>query len=754
MYSLYIDQREIAELEKLDFTLSYDSSLLQSIDKLTSQVVTLTLPSTSLTDDIFEWAREPHPYNRFHAEEHTGTLYYNAELLFEGQLRLLSVVREDGSTSYKISITREKPTWASNASASSMAKIESDFSSALTIEGIKSSWSEEDGVRFMPIHRDSYDEVWSSSSNENVRRIRTIDDYHPFLHAATALRSIFSASGYTLVSDFVDGDEFDSLYVSGAYASVDGDAAREQMNFLVKRGEAGTSTAGIDGRVYITGGVASNSVGYMVSLDTLESDDECFSTNGCMTSVDGVPAFVPLSSTDVGFVYRLCYTTDYRILTRERLRGFDTFYLAGEPEIEVELVNNFADKRGELRGSYQYLLLVFDHISGDKYQILDGNSDVVATIDGRSGTFTTPSEIVGEYTLYRGDSDGWIGSYSGDWALYDGYVTEEGELELDLTIRSAPVSCSPTSPVLFTPIYAGGANPGMSFTLQGESSISPYFAGYPGYGSQLSFEDVGGGESTQMQFITSLQQIFNLMIYTDPLRKRVYIEPYDSIAGDGQEWDWSSKLSGNNLAIYDRALSVKEEQSRGYQLHDGYTLRLELEEDEVFGRADWLIDSSAAESGSNTYLNPLYSPSCCDEDGVLIVGDRDDLELVDSYDFSPRVAYQLSGSLSDGSPRLAFHSPEDGMGLCFEDRDGVSGLYSRFYAGEAEHQSSCRVAQVELGITPYEAAELLSPREGSPSVLSLFRITISGEQHTARMLSMEGYNPENGTATFTFLLLN
>ncbi|MFQ7503240.1 MAG: hypothetical protein ACLRMJ_09330 [Alistipes finegoldii] len=95
-----------------------------------------------------------------------------------------------------------------------------------------------------------------------------MDDYHPFLHVATLVETIFGEAGYRIESRFMESDLFRSLYMSGAYASRDTAALAARMGFFARRLSSATAKADYSGRVAANPNTALNSVGNIVETAT------------------------------------------------------------------------------------------------------------------------------------------------------------------------------------------------------------------------------------------------------------------------------------------------------------------------------------------------------------------------------------------------------------------------------------------------------------------------------------------------------
>ena len=55
-------------------------------------------------------------------------------------------------------------------------------------------------MKFFPIRRDEYPQRNSPTDLLPAQRLLTVDDYHPFLHVATLVETIFGEAGYRIES--------------------------------------------------------------------------------------------------------------------------------------------------------------------------------------------------------------------------------------------------------------------------------------------------------------------------------------------------------------------------------------------------------------------------------------------------------------------------------------------------------------------------------------------------------------------------
>ncbi len=298
-------------------------------------------------------------------------------------------------------------------------------------------------------------------------------------------------------------------------------------------------------------------------------------------------------------------------------------------------------------------------------------------------------------------------------------------------------------------MYIQGAETGMAFTLKADTMVTPYFAAYPGYGDVVDYHDVSQHELYQGDVVEALQHLFNLRYYTDTEARRLYIDPLDSIYDTSSVWDWSDRIiTDRGFYFSDCGVDVARERLWGYQDGDGAISRSSPD----FGEWSYTLGNYVSTNRSQSLLNPIFSPSLNDEDdGVLLVGDRDDSTIVNSLEFSPRVVYYM-GLDDDGDPRVVFHSAEEGVSLCFEDRDGLTGL-NQYYTSQIESEERSQYVTLYMSLSPFDLVGLYSPLDGRASVLSTFKLYIDGEWNNMRIESIEEYSVVDGVAKMKFLIL-
>lgn len=595
----------------------YDAARLSDPEACrTGRRLECRIPATPRNDRLLGSPLDPHAAVRFNDEPHEAAVTAQGAVLLTGRVRLLSSSEEE----YTIEIRDGGAGWAENTARRMFNTLGIDYAGHLTPTEICAGWRDASPVKFFPIHRDEYPRRNGSSDLMPAERILSPDDYHPFLRIAPLVERMFHEAGYALRSRFFESDFFRSLYMSGAYASHDTTAAAGRMGFQARRRGDTQAEANEAGKVDANPASVLHSVGNIVDTATPQSPDAegkpidgLYNNGGCFgTDDDGRIRFSPPTETTVGFEFFLRYTTGHRIASRTRLEGFDTIYLGPGSEVAFTLANRYEDRRGAVTPGYAYRAVVFDHREGAQYRLtgrIDGTPDTVwGTFDTRSAAVTAPPGDFADERLEVLGSDGWK-PYDGDWALYAGYIGEEGETTVEIRVRTASERVSPAQPRYFDQIYFAGAAPGTPITVHRECSLRPLFLPGPGFGSSLSFTDVAQVEIRQIELLEALAHLFNLRFYSEEGRKVVWVEPEEEFLGAGPEADWSDRTDFSQpVEMEDLALELHEERTWCYREGDGAVRRADAETGETLGSWSVRIDSQAALVGPETRRNPLFAP--------------------------------------------------------------------------------------------------------------------------------------------------
>ncbi len=770
-------------IEGTSVALDFDAAALGDVESgREGLTLKMTLPATPVNDALFLSADDAHPAQLFNSTWHEAVVTADDATLFVGTAYLLESETADGVGRYRIALRGGATQWAKLTAARMFNTIDIDYADVLTPSTIARSWEDDSPVKFFPVHRDQYPIETASVGLLPPEKILSTMDYHPFISVERVIRAIFEQAGYTVESRFFSSEYFRSIYMSGAFSSTDTESQRRRMDFLAKRTADTTATANPYGRVYITPYMLANSVGNFVNTASPMNDTECYNNGGCFLIENNVATFRPPVAVAVSFEYRVKYITDYVIDSRKRLRGFDSIYFDSGIKCQYQIANRFVDRRPMLRPNFSYRAVMFGYGEGDIYQIfveLENSKQLIASFSSRSAIAVTPNAtVVKRAELYckKSGTKEFVLCQE-DWAMYDGYITERGQTEVEISVRTPAENITPTSPKRFGTMYIEGAEEGMSFTLSHNSRLRPLFSASPGYGSIVRFADVAQHQIRQNVLIDALRQMFNLRIVTDERARKVRIEPADMLYDPTRMFDWSDKVvAGEPVTFVDAAREAHERITLCYAEGDAAVTRFNAETATPLGEWSFDVGSYVAIEGEQRLSNPLFAPTVnCGNlyanaplAQIMQVGDRDAL-TGDDVNFSPRIViyYGMAELPPDQNwgfpyndreyPLAAFCFEADDysapFSLCFGDTVGVKGLHT-YYDSDMERLSRRRRVTLSLRLSPSDFEALFTLGGEFADICSHFLFTLEGEKILCTLERIEGYDPAKESTRCTFLITN
>lgn len=747
----------------------YDASKLHSVAQWRKgDEVVVGVASTTESDAVLGYAFDLQRGSSFNDALHSAKIEVDGVTLIEGKATLLSTSEHDGKRSYRLSVRSGGSDWADMAASTQLSESSVECSMSITPYDVEQSWSGEQAVRFLPLQRDSYP-VPHDSGLWGEQRVLLPTDYHPFLSVRHILRSIADVAGYRLESRWLESDIAGRLMMSGAYAQLRGEVAERAMGFKAYRSTTSTTEANGDGCVFVCNPQSGNNIGAIVdTVDTTATDDDenafvdAYANSGALKFVNSSPLFTPTREVSVAYEYRVKYRTDYRITSPKYLTGFDHLYLGLGCDVELKLENPFQDQSQMLEPNIAYKLFIFDYDPTTEYMLVD-----IGTVSGPVFEFRNPANGPKRTRLCaKPKGASYFMNYSGEWAIYNGYVEECGSRDVELVVRTPYVHYSAGSVERFNSLMFYGAEPGQKLALYSGCSVKALFSGTVGYGSTVEFSDVANHKISQQALLEAVAQMFNLCIYSHEPSKTLYIEPYDDFFS-GSVVDWRDRQLRDEWSIVEGAPECFERVRLSYAGSDGVVSRENDISDKEFGLWERSYGGYGTKQGVDSRKNPLFLPTLSltgfvgstPSAEVLTVGDRDEISSSDYVE--PRVilynglcplpegenwiAYTSSTSYPHGS----FHSPQADYTLCFEDRDGLEGLH-RYYDREMDEMTLRGELRCKLYLPMHEYVALFDPHNSACSIRSRFRLKIEGVSALYTLRAVENYDPERGVATALF----
>jgi hypothetical protein len=742
----------------------------------------LTLPATSKNRVLFGSSCDLYAVERFNMEHHTACLEKDGVQILKGTAYLLSTsVTNSVAQSYSIRIKEGGAEWIEPLVHGELSDLEIPFSGSLNLACITNSWNEGDAVRFLLIYRGNYLLHYSTDAILPVERVLLTDDYHPFISIAEMVRAMFAKSGYTVHSSLLDSEFGRSLFMSGDYARTDSTKAKEKCDFFARRSTTTTTTADYTGRVYASKAFAMHTVGPIVDTADPNATDEngkkmsdTFCINDSFQKVGaGNIGFTPIMSVKAGFILHLEYSTEYKIISREKFCGFDTIDGLYSEKVRVQLANNCKDFRDNTSPKSQYRVLVFDHTNNREYQLVgvfdNGEESILGSWSSRSAIVTMPATQVATHRLLYRDSNSsnWT-PYTEDWAIYAGYIEERGMLDVEMDFRIAPRDVAAGETLVLDKFWFGGADPGMKLTLRTGTTLRPYFTSIPGYNEHIEYRDIAPRNIRQIDLLTALGEMFNLAFYTDRQRKELYIEPLERLYDEEVEIDWSSRIDHlGEMVISDSGIDVPQITVFTYIDADLATHKLNLENDTIFGRWSFRNPLYGTKDSTKSIGNKLFTTTLnisniigsAPSASILQVGDVGNAENNLETAFTPRiVSYKGMRNLPQGEswgaayrldkyPYATF--VDEQTNLCFDDHNGIDGLH-HYHLPTLLRQRDCRKVTLDLYLTTAEIATLFTADGPKSSLRTKFRFNIQGESLLFRLAKVERWDTESNLVRCTF----
>ena len=784
MVTLWIDGKQCDVEQIPTIPIGFDAANLSNVEGARSgRSVELILPTTPNNDSLFGASRDLYATERFNMEHHTARIEKDGVQIFEGTAYLLAttVNRELGG-SYKIRLSEGGAEWIDSLVYGHLSDLHIPFSKKLNLSAIESSWDGEQAVRFLPVYRGGYLPHTSSFSALPTERALLTDDYHPFISIAEMVRAMFAESGYELRSNFFDSEFGRSLYMSGDYSHTNNATAKAKCDFFARRAVAGSASADFAGRVYASTAFAEHTIGPIVDTANPEAIDgngdvmsDTFSLNNSFSKNGaGNICFTPKISVKAGFLLHLEYSTEYKIMSRNRFVGFDVVEGLNGARVEIALANTCQDFREKTAPDMQYRVVVFDHVADRQYLLSAIQEDrTIVTLKSwaaRSALVTTPATQLTTLNLYYRDSteESWQ-RYKEDWAMYAGYIEESGMVDVEMDFRIAPQDVSAGESLVLDKFWFGGADAGMKIIVGTGTSLRPYFTNVPGYNSNLEFKDVAPRNIRQVELLDALGEMFNLVFYTDRTRKEVHIEPLEAMYEDGEVVDWNSRidlLSG--VVISDLGMDMPQDFVLTYLNTDRASNSFNNEHNTTLGRWSMRNPLYGTKRATRTLGNKLFTTTlnisntlgCAPSASILQVGDVDSDDDKELCSFTPRiVCYNGLRNLPDGeswgaTSRLGYYPyaaflDEDSVNLCFEERNGIEGL-NRYYRPMLLRQCDGQLITINLFLSTAEIASLFTSDGTKPSLRSLFRFNILGESSLFRLAKVEQWDTEKNVVQCSF----
>lgn len=780
MIRLFIDNHEADVDSSSEISISLSMASLTSTSwGHASYSKSITIPATPLNRRLMGDCEQPLAAQMFNHSLHTGRVEVDGCVIIEGTI-YLTASRLGPEGYYRFNIVGNAREWIKTA-LEGISSLLPESSFSYDEESIRNGLLEEGEslVRFFPVER-------RGVAVSAVRHNRLLpEDYHPFVNIGLLLRAIFAKAGYAVESEFMDSEFFRSLYMSGRWSEQDFQGWVDDMDFYaLLTSSSVVAEADEFGRVYADPLANGSTVGNLVSLP----DGTYGSYNrGCLgEDSSGRLVFTPPYPVNVAFEHRLRFNTGYQIRDRHTLEGLTTIRPDYGDQVTVPIANSFVDHREEaLDYNHLYTLIIFDVVEGALYNLYgreitnpnanpanlspdDYTEQRLISTTFRESSFTNTYTNAVQGLRLEMIVDGVASSPASDWALYDGHVHEFGSRVMDVTLRTKAQEVTPSSPKTFDMFRFSGPRQPLDLQLLSGCSMRPIFVPHPIEGATLRWSEIMDYSFTGLELLTALKELFDLQIYTDPLDRKVCIEPRSEWCDPRVVVDLSDRVDiTKGVIVEEMGGGHPERLTLAYRRGDKAVEMLTLQTGEEYGVWSAEVENIFATEGEKRVENGLFAASLSTSGtlsaspsaSLILTGDSGGpgTARLDYHNFLPKiVSYRGLKTLPDGQeleypaglegyyPLLTFY--DDGTlggeprSLLFCDKEGVVGL-GHHWQPRVETLNRSRRITLYLTLYASEVEQIVVPNSTKHDFRAHYLVEIEGEKVLCRLEEIVDYNP-------------
>lgn len=760
---------------------------------------TLELPMTPRNMKIFNYTGEIFSREQYNNELHTAVLYAHGMTVMTGIAQMEKFVRREGAEGmFHVSIIGAAYDWITNAQKT-MEELSGGDGVNYNFDAVykNSIETKPTAVKFFPVDRGAFVKEDGTTPRSTLHLL----DYHPFINIWKTLELIFK--GYTIRSSC---KEFlSTLYCAGQMPE------SEHLSEIEENNDFYIGTILEDEmELTLTPSIRSRSL----SIYKRDSGEDFHNKNGVIRKFTNASTgkqsvvFTPKDDMTVRFEVGIHCQTQI-----ENMHAFDascryldqfTFHIGSQKQVmhlSLDQTTNITDKitkkdlngkvliEGRKESTTDTYVVCLEFPSGfqaqdiwavhlnskgqDEYTYSMGpakggkNWYVVKAKDKKKdlhfwafGTNTLfGSSNINDYTLD-------ISAYVRDFMYYPIY---DGQVGFQLTkfTDAFQLEKGKSYELLAEFGISMRLNEEFKFSVMPANTLKPDFGNFIGANTIVRAGTVGG-QGTQIDFLSSVRQLFNLMFYTNPVTREVFIEPRSSFYNlDRKDLvDWSDKID------YSKQIEVEELGGDiGKVLKLGYA-----DGNDVVAKYNWKRHTELGACtiqllNKNTddtceIINDTYAPfltHSVPSMGMNVlqnVPEGEDPEVIDSADLEiTPVVGQFAGvqertitsdnpnySLYNQYPRLIFQDLGKRINLSFANIYAAPGL-RRFYQSNIAVYNYGRRITAYLDLHPQDVEPILLPNRLKRDFRAVYLLRIEGEEVPCLLETISDYNPAAGSST-------
>lgn len=749
---------------------------------------------------VFRFINELYSKEQFNNELHKAEYIVDGNTVMSGIAQIDKITYKFGSGhklvggSFHVSIIGAAFDWITNAK-----KQINELESAETVvynmgEVYKNSIREDESlIKFFPVDRGAF---WEENYNGDLipRKKLDIRDYHPFFNVWKTMCLILS--GYTIKSSMEDF--FKKLYCSG-YMPVN-----EDLSYIKEDNDFYIGTSATEDEPKLLGMISPKKPTISANIYDLWDSDEYHNDKGVISSppISSTPHFNPTETVTVRMQTNLHYKSQivngstgyWNDIMKEygECLYVDEFRLYVNAQYERIILTldkcvEAKDRQGDIKNIFipcdpneaktyvVYLEFASWQISGRIiFQCKGAYTDLGQHKAGGRGNWyviTVPQGREGQLGFFQGismhDGVGVIEFYY--FEIYDEQVT----FNLDNITKNAYTLTKGLSYPLWGQFACSreyGLTPdkidGVQLWLCENNSIKPDFANIIGQNDKVGISTIGGTGS-QLDFLASLRQLFNLMYYTNPLSKEIFVEPrtkfYNLDRAEIVDWrekiDYAKEIVIEELGA-DIGKSIKLAYAEGNEVIQYYNWKTGAE----FGAYSQKLLNKTSDD-TKEIVNDTFSPfllHVVDSVGMTILQEERESEQkqIDDIELEVTPVIGCFGGLADRTggedvasypkyPQLVFQDIGKGINLGFDDMTGdvlVPGS-RQYYEDNISAYNHGRRITMYLELTPRDIEAIQFPNSQMQDFRAVYLLNFDGEDVPCLLEQIADYNPATGAST-------
>lgn len=738
---------------------------------------------------VFRFTNELYSKEQFNNELHTAEYIVDGNTVMSGVAQIDKITYEFGAGrklvggSFHVSVIGAAFEWITNAKRQ-MNELTSDETVKYAIQEVydNSTRSDVSLVKFFPVDRGAF---WEDKNGAKEPRTHLeLKDYHPFFNAWKTLSLIFR--GYTVKSSMKE--LFESLYCSGYIPE------QEDLSYVKEENDFKAGTLR-DETQYITPDVGFN------LFEDIDNKEKGYFRNGVLfpgTRALPFSSFIPKNALTLEYEINIHYRAGVDSTSGKPLctpvNYADTFLFGVD---QFDKYNNFLfEHRFTVEESIEYVdklispayiddytsFLVFSELSAGiiswswiKFEITNRSRNDTLVLRSssiyRAWMIFSATAIVGDVArIYISplENGPWTNIADAPNAHITIVRTTQTALTFSKTLRTPAFTLTPGNRHDFICKFKSSQStqPRSRFSIFDDCSIRPNIGNYIGSNEPVGISTVGG-TTLQLDYIAALRQMFNLMFYTNPLTKEVFIEPrtrfYNLERSDIIDWrgkiDYSQEVEIEELGG-DIGKSLKLAYADGNEVVEYYNWKRNTE---LGAYKEALLNKTSDDT--KEVVNTMFAPflhRTVESVGMIIpqekrentqdVIDDVDLNLTPIIGYFNGVVNRTAGSDKGkypSYPQLIFQDASKGVNLGFDDIDWMPTEYglNQYYKDNISAYNVGRRITMYLKLTPQDVEAFQFPNRLMRDFRAVFLLNIDGEDVPCLLESIEDYNPASGAST-------